>query len=641
VIFVRSLIKDGIFVAFNLFVICLSSNPALAAKTATELLSPEDMEKLYAKANAEKLYTDSVWVALIHSNNENPEITDKSFLLSHSNFSLSEEMKKTLEFLYQGNPANVCRFPARYFWLQQQLSLPKLPLESCPDLIEFKRKVPMEHIALVYASETASQPAGILGHSFLKLSGVNDQGREVSHAISFYTDTDTINFPKLFFDSLTGMNGYFSLTPYSDLENFYVNVEQRNLWEYQLRLNDNQRELIRLHLLELKQTKLIYFFQKYNCATVLNFILALSGKPIETEFFGVTPRDLIKHAQQANLIEHTTAITSDRWLFIMLSNEITNEQKDDVVAHVIQGDLITYFAPYNSHENHLKFELASVYNDYAHSEKKLNQERWMENKGILNKIETTQFPDLSMTTDNRFNPVNTPPESQLSIGNQHDQYGNSLVINLSPISHTLSDDNRSYSNETSLQFFSASLEHYVQSQRTILDSFTIFGMESLLPYDEYTGGISSMVHIGIEPQRNSQLNIIHVFSTNGEIGLTERIFPDMDMYIMAGGGLGYTVDGGEIGYTISSKNLGSIGSGVSPYTTAEMGTIIREFWDMKTWINIRRTDNQIQMGSYYYTIKLDHSIFIDPNNTINIDLQRDLTEGLQVNTVFLALKRLF
>lgn len=105
--------------------------------------------------------------------------------------------------------------------------------------------------------------------------------------------------------------------------------------------------------------------------------------------------------------------------------------------------------------------------------------------------------------------------------------------------------------------------------------------------------------------------------------------------------MGYTVDGGEIGYTISSKNLGSIGSGVSPYTTAEMGTIIREFWDMKTWINIRRTDNQIQMGSYYYTIKLDHSIFIDPNNTINIDLQRDLTEGLQVNTVFLALKRLF
>lgn len=58
-----------------------------------------------------------------------------------------------------------------------------------------------------------------------------------------------------------------------------------------------------------------------------------------------------------------------------------------------------------------------------------------------------------MTTDNSFNPVNTPPESQLSIGNQHDQYGSSFVINLSPISHTLSDDNRSYSNETSLQVF--------------------------------------------------------------------------------------------------------------------------------------------------------------------------------------------
>ncbi|QWY77517.1 MAG: DUF4105 domain-containing protein [Ferrovum myxofaciens] len=442
-------------------------------------------------------------------------------------------------------------------------------------------------------------------------------------------------------EQLPGMNGYFSLTPFSDLENLYVNVEQRNLWEYRLRLNNNQRELIRLHILELKQTKLIYFFQKYNCATVLNFILALSGKPIETEFFGVTPRDLIKHAQHANLIEHTTEITSDRWLFIMLSNEISGEQKNDVISHVMQGDLATYFAPYNSHENYLKFELASVYNDYANSEKKLNQERWIENQGILNKIKKTEFPDLSMTTDNSFNPVNTPPESQLSIGNQHDQYGSSFVINLSPISHTLSDDNRSYSNETSLQVFSTTLKHYFQTQRTILDSFTIYGMESLLPYNELSGGISSMVNIGIEPQLNSRLNIIHVFSTNGEIGFTERIVPDMDMYILAGGGLGYTVDGGEIGYAISSKNLGSIGSGVSPYTTAEMGAIIREFWDMKTRINIRRTDNQIQMGSYYYTIKLNHSIFVDQDDTINFDLQRDFTAGRQVNTVFLALKRLF
>ncbi len=411
-IFVISLIKDGIFVAFYLFVICLASKPALASETSSEQLSHEEVEELYAKAKVENLSKDPVWIALIHSNNGTPEITDNSFLLSHSNFSLAEELKKTIEFLYQGNPDNVCRFPARYFWLRQQLSLPKLPLDSCPDLIEFRRKAPMEHIALVYASETASQPAGILGHAFLKISGMNGHGQEVSHAISFYTDTNTINFPKLLFDSLvTGMNGYFSLTPFDELENLYVHVEQRNLWEYQLRLNDSQRELIRLHLLELKQTRLVYFFQKYNCATVLNFILALSGKPVETEFFGVTPRDLIKHARQANLIEHTTAITSDRWLFIMLSNEFSNEQEDDVVAHVMQGDLSTYFAPYNRHKDHLKFELASVYNDYAHSEKKLDQERWIENKGILNKIKTTEFTDLSMTTDNSLNPINTPAES--------------------------------------------------------------------------------------------------------------------------------------------------------------------------------------------------------------------------------------
>jgi hypothetical protein len=214
-----------------------------------------------------------------------------------------------------GDSQNVCRFPARYYWLRQELNAPELALDRCADVVEFSDRAPLDDIALVFASENIAEPASMLGHAFLKFSGMNAQRQEISHAISFFTDAETINLPKLLFDSMVvGKNGYFSLSPFYEQRQLYVDTEQRSLWQYHLNFNATQKNLIRLHLLELKQTHLTYFFQRYNCATVIRFIIALSGASMPDTGWWVTPRSLVQSVNEAGLVDTTTIISPSRWV---------------------------------------------------------------------------------------------------------------------------------------------------------------------------------------------------------------------------------------------------------------------------------------------------------------------------------------
>ena len=616
-----SFTKSGLVAAFFLLYLQLAS---ATATTRPELNSLNVSERLNEAAKTGKLYQLPVWSALLHAGNGHSNIADAKFLLSLPDFSPERELQLTIDFLYRGGSGSVCRFPARYLWLRRYMDAPELPLDACPDIIEFRQKVPIDEVSLVFASERIAQPASMLGHAFLKFSGKNVQGQEVSHAISFYTDANTLNLPKLLFDSLIiGKNGYFSLSPYYEQQQRYVDEEQRNLWEYKLTLDKFQKELIRLHILELKQSNLTYFFQKYNCATVLNFIIALSGKPMSESGWWVTPKDLLKNAQQAGLIGDTHVITPSRWLYRALVDQVPSEEQQSIRHQIDQGNVEDNFDLSGSEQAFIRLELARVYNQYAYLDGVLNRERWIVNEITLADDKAQFFPDMSLSSEDRFNPLNSPGDSQISISTQHDAGGAALALTVLPISHTLSDDNRSYSSETSLQLFATTIKLPLNHGGPELDRLTIFDMLSLVPYDEVTGGSSTHFHIAYEPQKNSELEIGRVFATSGAVGLTKRLINDIDIYSLVGGGVGYT---GVRGYF---------------YTTLEAGAILREVWDMKSIFSLARTDNQVDIGSHYYTVGISQSKFIDNTKTLLFELKCDFNNDNVQNTIAITLKNIF
>lgn len=611
------LTKSGLIAAFFALPIWLVSASGMPQ-------TDDEVDRLKEKAINKEIYKLPVWSALLHSENGHANISDPKFLLSHNNFSLAAELKQTIDFLYRGDPSNVCRFPARYYWLRQNLDIPELLLDFCPEVLEFRHKAPIDEISIVFASERVSQPASMLGHAFLKLSGKNDRGTEVSHAITFYTDINTYNLPKLLFDSVViGKLGYFALSPYDEMQRRYVDEEQRNLWEYRLLLNDFQIELTQLHLLELKYTKLTYFFQKYNCATLLNFVVSLTGKSMPDNAWWLTPKDLIKNAKHAGLINSTRIITPSRWLFRALATQVPLQAQRAIRQQIIQGKVDNNFFQSGNETSFIQLELARAYNQYAYHTDELNNGVWTGNEEAISKIKGHSFTDMQLGSNDTNNPINTPEDRQISLSTQNDNGEQSLMLTMLPVSHTLLDDNRGYAAESSLQLFSTSLKAPLYGGQLSLDRLVFFDMESLMPYDEFTGGKSSRFHIAIEPQKNAQLENSQAFTASGALGVANRVVPDVDLFSFLGGGVGYK---GQNGYL---------------YTTIEAGTIIREVWDMKSLLSITRTDNQVDQGSNYYTAWFSHSKFMNRNNTINLDWKLDVNETSRRSLVSFTLKNIF
>jgi hypothetical protein len=613
---VRRFKKGGLIAAF--FLLQSISGSVMGAPDTAAVA-----DRLNLAAQSEKLYQAPVWSGLLHVENGHANIIDKEFLLSSPDFSVEREMQATIEFLYQGDSKNVCRFPARYYWLKQQLDAPALALDSCPDVAEFRKKAPLDEISLVFASEMISQPSSMLGHAFLKFSGKNDQGEEVSHAISFYTDANTYNIPKLLFDSLVvGKQGYFSLSPYAEKQQRYVDEEQRNVWEYQLNLDLFQRELIRLHLLELKHAKLTYYFHRYNCATLINFILKLSGKPVPQDVW-VTPKGLIRNADAAGLIADTRVTTPSRWLFAALSNQVSPAERHAIVQQVKQGELADDSAQAGTKHAFLRLELVRSYNQYAYLAGELDKTRWQDNERAYTQIKAARYSEMSLESTGRYNPRYTPKESQVSLATQYDSSGASLVLGMLPVSHTLKDDNRSYASESNLQLFDVALKTSLRSGKTQLDHLTIFDMTSLIPYDEITGGLSSRFHIAIEPQLTNSLTSTQAMVLGGAVGQSQRVYEDIDLYALAGGGAGSTATKGFL------------------YTNLEAGLILREVWDMKSLLSLSRNNSQIDTGAHYNSLNFTQAKFIDGTHTIQFDWRRDMNTIGQKNTVAIRFKKLF
>ena len=256
------------------------------------------------------LYEDKVWKSLLHlDTNDNPYINTPTFLLSYENFSPKNELEKTLE-AFQQNSKNICKYPARYLWLSQNIDMKikNFDFKSCIEFEEYRKNTNPYNISLVFVSEDVSNPTSMMGHIFFKLEGINHKGNNVENAISFFTIIDTLNLPYLAWQStISGMKGYFVLKPYQKQIAQYTLDKNRNIWEYSLELNDQQLKLLSYHFWELKDVDITYYFTGYNCATIVNDMLGIISKEQKEDSFNLwlTPKDVIKKAAIDNLIKDT------------------------------------------------------------------------------------------------------------------------------------------------------------------------------------------------------------------------------------------------------------------------------------------------------------------------------------------------
>ena len=90
------------------------------------------VSKIINQALKAEIYKSDTWKALLHYDEKSKKsyVTDPEFILSSGNFSLKNELIKTIEAFFD-SPSQyqsiddhpICRFPARLLFLKHELSL--------------------------------------------------------------------------------------------------------------------------------------------------------------------------------------------------------------------------------------------------------------------------------------------------------------------------------------------------------------------------------------------------------------------------------------------------------------------------------------------------------------------------------------
>lgn len=200
-----------------------------------------------------------------------------------------------------------CQFPARDRFLRETFGLPAAA--PCPRLEVWRGRAEPESIHFVYASQFIGNPASAFGHSFLRFDRGHRAGL-LGYAVSFFAranpeDNAAVYAAKGMFG---GYVGEYQLDHYYPKARGYGDGENRDLWEYRLKLTATQRRRVFDHSWELARAgQTPYYFLDRNCTYQLLRLLEVADPSLDLTSKGMsafaTPQESVKVLDEAGLIE--------------------------------------------------------------------------------------------------------------------------------------------------------------------------------------------------------------------------------------------------------------------------------------------------------------------------------------------------
>lgn len=578
---------------------------AIAHTTKTEAIGNYlDLNSVLTQIEFQKIYEEPKWLALLQIKHNSPQIKDKNFYTKHHLSSAKEEMFSFVNELFSTNKEKlICTYPARFYWLKSKLNLPEFDFSNCKELNDFIDKAPLEKASIVFASENLTQPSSMMGHIFIKIQGSNSSQIYVEHAISFFTEINDFNIPKLIFESLiTGKRGFYTLSPYEQNKNYYLLEEQRNIWEYQLKLNNFDRILLHYYLFELKNINFSYYFHSFNCATLIQNILnVIHSKDTAPEpNLWVSPLDIVRFVHKNEMINSSKLIPSSKWKIKALTDAIKlNKLNREIIK---QRNFETIDINKSNITEAVKiYELAIAYNDYQYETRQIDHESWTKSLSLLTKQKNSLGNNLTIDISNYKNPASTIKDTQLFFKQKYYINENSSVLGFLPASHSILDNNSQYQNETELKTGEISFKYSSTSHSLSLNSLVLYSVMSLQPNDFLTGGLSGILRLGFEPQLNNYLSEEGTVFIEGGPGKTYRLQRDTDFYFLF-----------KLGYQ----------DRLEPYfyLAPTIGILLREIYDMKTLF-------EYMDYNYIDTLRISRASFTQVLNHNNLSLSLNIFQN--------------
>lgn len=241
---------------------------------------PAYLAELVEKARAAHLADTRYWHVLLHYHRRvggglESEVDGADFFNAPDGKHGPEaELAATLAAFFAPPPGDPevqhpqCRFIARYAWLDGQLGFDpaRLPPRLCRRYSAWSGSLRPRAVVLVFPAAYLNSPPSMFGHTLFRLD-TPDRPELVDYALNYSALVPEDEGPFYAVKGLLGFfPGRFSLLPYYAKVKAYAEIENRDLWEYELALTPDQIDRMLMHTWELGPTYFDYFFVKENCS---------------------------------------------------------------------------------------------------------------------------------------------------------------------------------------------------------------------------------------------------------------------------------------------------------------------------------------------------------------------------------------
>ena len=527
------------------------------------MLCADNVQNYKNKAETLHLSEKHYWHLLLHMNGNESEIDDPHFFFAKDGATNPKaELSATLDAFFSNevkdDNSSICRFPARYIWLQEKLDATDFPTAECKEYTKILDRVDPKSATLVFPSAHINSPASMFGHTFLRINS-SYNSKLLSYAINYAADADASKENGVLFaikGLVGGYYGLYSLLPYYEKLKEYRDSEQRDIWEYDLDLTQAETMQMFRHIWELNGTHSYYYFFTENCSYNMLWLLEVARPTLELRkhfTYDVIPLETVHVVKNAGIVSAENYRPSKRTKLLKYEKVLDEKYKEiplKLVASKVKAKDIEQDKSIPITQKRYILESGIEYLEYLYSKGEIKKENYLD----LFHAMTSERAKLGIT---KPLDIATPPNpidghravrAEIGIGSRDGDFVTFLGIR--PAYHDLEDSAYGFLRGTQIEFLN--LLASTSDKETKIEEATLLSIVSIAQRTLFFKNFSWRTKIGWD---NNYLSYDPTFSLSVGAGYSwgndfgffycmvdPVAYQDATFHAGVGGSIGFKVD---------------------------------------------------------------------------------------------------
>lgn len=513
---------------------------------------------LVGRSHSLNLAADPYWLSLVHykpaPGGGFKSQADDSDFFNHPRGKTQPqlELDATLSaFFADGDDDEhpICRFPARFHWLKQQLQIDpeRLPTVRCEEYHAWKTTLQAHSVTLVFPAAYLNGPSSMFGHTLLRINP-GDARRDVplaAYALNYAANANPADNGAFYAYKgiFGGYPGVFSIVPYYRKINEYSELENRDIWEYDLNLDQQEVDQLLRHAWEVRTIRFDYYFLTENCSYHMLSLLEVARPHTDlTEGFSLKaiPADTVRVVVRVDMVSDINYRPSITTVMKQRLALLDSAQQQSVWAlgsarQSVPDSALDRDTPVNASR---VLELAFDYSRYlALQDAAVRDARADQSYQLLRARSELPagdvWPDISWAASR---PEQGHRTSRLAIGAGRQDGRNFISAGFRPAYHDILDPLPGYARGAQINFLDVRGRYFPHDNSLKLDKLTVIDILSLTPRDRFFKPVSWGVDTGLERMP-------------GNAGTTTGA------QVKGGGGVTYKVAGEHLAYALGQAEL--------------------------------------------------------------------------------------